>query len=276
MASLSTSPSIMILFLGGTFSQFQKTSFQRNLWNIVQLKTAPPIVCKLLCFPFPKSAWGFSFIYFYTLNVIMERIWAALWFIELPCKLDLICSLNQAHEAHKKGIMSPTFQMRKPNLSKSTSHQVGGHSKLWFLVCCLLHSIWLSLKAFTLFLNHLGTSITKIPRALSQPHCQLQNASLPTDDVKEWIQPPETANSVKWFKNQSHTIFQPQQNHLPLLIKVHSFSGSVPMCDHIYAQTRASVVTGGVSYCLMDGSYSSGWDERHQWQEATVPRKFLS
>lgn len=267
----------MILFLGGTFSQFQKTSFQRNLWNIVQLKTAPSIVCKLLCFPFPKSARGFSFIYFYTLNVIMERIWAALWFIELPCKLDLICSLNQGHEADKKGIMSPTFQMRKPSLRKSTSHQVGGHSKLWLIPCLLSPPFHLAVSKSIHFISQSsGTSITKIPRALSHPHCQLQNASLPTDDVKEWIQPPETANSVKWFKNQSHTIFQPQQNHLPLLIKVHSFSGSVPMCDHIYAQTRASVVTGGVSYCLMDGSYSSGWDEREQRQDATVPRKFLS
>lgn len=75
---------------------------------------------------------------------------------KLPCKLDLIGSLNQPHEADRKGITNPTFQMRKPRLRKSISPQVGGHPKLQLLACCLPHSTWLSLKAFTLFLNHLG------------------------------------------------------------------------------------------------------------------------
>lgn len=48
-ASPGTSPSIMVLFLGEIFSQFQKTGFQRKLWDIMQLKIAPT-VWKLLCF----------------------------------------------------------------------------------------------------------------------------------------------------------------------------------------------------------------------------------
>ena len=43
----------------------------------MQLKNRTINSWKVILFPLPKSASGFSFIYFYALNAIMERIWAA-------------------------------------------------------------------------------------------------------------------------------------------------------------------------------------------------------
>lgn len=47
-------------------------------------------------------------------------------------------------------------------------------------------------------------------------------------------------------------------------MKAYSFSGFVPDWDHIYAQTRAHVVTQEVSYCLMYDQYSPAREKGNQ------------
>lgn len=95
LTSPGSLPSVMALFLGEIFSQFQRNSLQRKRWNIMQLKIVPLTVWKLLSFLYQN--WHQDSFYFYTLNAVAKKKkfeQLTLFFIKLSCELDLACPLN--------------------------------------------------------------------------------------------------------------------------------------------------------------------------------------
>lgn len=119
LTSPGSLPSVMALFLGEIFSQFQRNSLQRKRWNIMQLKIVPLTVWKLLSFLYQN--WHQDSFYFYTLNAVAKKkkIWAA-YFVFYKAILWAWSRLPPKF-VDSKGILSPAFQMRRLKLRRAAS-----------------------------------------------------------------------------------------------------------------------------------------------------------